>query len=339
MNIDNLLTTQLEHIEQKHAERLDPEKLETVSSDSENNNTTNYCNLNKNLFALEDDFLYHISLGKNTNDLKKMFSDVKFICMGGSQKRMLQFANYIKDEIGHELPPGTKLGNISECSDRYALYKVGPVLSVNHGIGCPSISILLHELIKLIHYAGCKDVTFFRIGTCGGLGIDPGTIVITNEAVDGMFRPEYRQIVLGQDTIRKTKCNQKLVDELLEVGKSLQKIDHYEILAGKTMCAHDFYEGQGRVDGAFCDYTPENKMSFLKNCYDHGIKNIEMESLCFVGLLNHAKLKAAVVCVSLVNRLNGDQVAISHETNVKFQERPFKLVGTYIKNALNNFKE
>jgi len=33
-----------------------------------------------------------------------MFSDVKFICMGGSPKRMHQFALYIKDVIGHKLP-------------------------------------------------------------------------------------------------------------------------------------------------------------------------------------------------------------------------------------------
>lgn len=123
-----------------------------------------------------------------------MFSDVKFICMGGSPKRMHQFAMYIKDVIGYKLPPGLSFQNISEPSDRYSMYKVGPVLSVNHGIGCPSMSILLHEMIKLVHYAKCKDVTFFRMGTSGGVGVTPGTLIITNEAVDGMFRPEYRQV-------------------------------------------------------------------------------------------------------------------------------------------------
>ena len=60
-----------------------------------------------------------------------------------------------------------------------------------------------------------------------------------------------------------------------------------------------------------------------------------MESLVFTGLLNHANIKGAVVCVSLVDRLAGDQVALSHETNVEFQERPFKLIGEYIKQKLN----
>lgn len=116
--------------------------------------------------------------------------------MGGSPKRMHQFALYIQKLIGYKLPAGQTFQNISEASDRYSMYKVGPVLSVNHGIGCPSMSILLHELIKLMHYAKCKDVTFFRLGTSGGVGVSPGTLVVTKEAVDGMFRPEYSTVNL-----------------------------------------------------------------------------------------------------------------------------------------------
>lgn len=29
---------------------------------------------------------------------------------------------------------------------------------------------MLHELIKLLHYAHCTDVTIIRIGTSGGIG-------------------------------------------------------------------------------------------------------------------------------------------------------------------------
>ena len=39
-----------------------------------------------------------------------------------------------------------------------------------HGMGVPSASILLHEVLKLLHYAGAKDVVLFRMGTSGGLG-------------------------------------------------------------------------------------------------------------------------------------------------------------------------
>ena len=134
--------------------------------------------------------------------------------------------------------------------------------------------------------------------------------------------------------MRKTKCDIKLVDELMEIGKSYVDIQGVE--TGKTMCAHDFYEGQARVDGAFCEYTTDNKMKFLKDCSDNGIKNIEMESLCFTGMLNHAKIRAAVICVSLVDRLRGDQVTVPHDLNIEFLERPFKLVGEYIRRKLES---
>jgi uridine phosphorylase len=48
-------------------------------------------------------------------------------------------------------------------------------------MGMPSLSILLHEITKLMHYAGATDYCFIRIGTSGGLGVPPGTVVITTE--------------------------------------------------------------------------------------------------------------------------------------------------------------
>ena len=42
---------------------------------------------------------------------------------------------------------------------------------VQHGMGTPSLSILMHELIKLVFYSKCQNVVFLRIGTSGGIGI------------------------------------------------------------------------------------------------------------------------------------------------------------------------
>lgn len=62
-------------------------------------------------------------------------------------------------------------------------------------MGIPSISILLHEVFKLLEYSGCgKDVTFFRLGTCGGLGLRPGTVVISHVIYDGLFRTHLEQV-------------------------------------------------------------------------------------------------------------------------------------------------
>ena len=69
-----------------------------------------------------------------------------------------------------------------------------------------------------------------------------------------------------------------------------------------------YIPGQGRLDGAFCDFTEKDKMDYLKKIHKTGVKNIEMESLSFAALTHHAGIKSAVVCVTIVDRLKGDQV-------------------------------
>lgn len=44
--------------------------------------------------------------------------------MGGTPKRMENFAHFIMNEIGYKLPAGTQLQDISAFSYRYSMYKV-----------------------------------------------------------------------------------------------------------------------------------------------------------------------------------------------------------------------
>jgi uridine phosphorylase len=74
---------------------------------------------------------------------------------------------------------------------------VGPVLVCSHGMGCPSISILLNEIAKLLNYADAEAV-WIRIGTSGGIDVPPGTIVITSESLNGALEPWQEKIVLGK---------------------------------------------------------------------------------------------------------------------------------------------
>ena len=62
-------------------------------------------------------------------------------------------------------------------------------------MGIPSVGILLHEVIKLMYHARVKDPVFFRLGTCGGIGLDGGQLVITEQAVDGMMQPFLEQVI------------------------------------------------------------------------------------------------------------------------------------------------
>lgn len=119
------------------------------------------CVNNPYLDALTDDVLYHFSLGTKSHDLPAMFGDVKvivfissflvkhlqnhlyseryfsflfpapqFVCVGGSPWRMKAFIEYIAAELNMENPK-SEYPNICVGTDRYAMYKIGPVLSVS----------------------------------------------------------------------------------------------------------------------------------------------------------------------------------------------------------------
>ncbi|XP_051577281.1 uridine phosphorylase 1-like isoform X2 [Myxocyprinus asiaticus] len=294
-----------------------------MSLGKENNGTCErsiYVN-NPHLDYMKDDILYHFNLATSSHDLPAMFGDVKFVCVGGSPWRMKSFTEYIAKELGLE-DPNAEYPNICAGTDRFAMYKIGPVLSVSHGMGIPSISIMLHELIKLLYHAHCTEVTVVRIGTSGG--------------IDSMFQPRFEQHILGKPVVRSTELDGELTEELLQCSKELAE---FETVIGNTMCTLDFYEGQARLDGAFCSYTEEDKQSYLAEAYAAGVRNIEMESSVFAAMCKLSDLRAAVVCVTLLDRQKGDQLTSSHDVLNNYHQRPQTLVGHYIKKKLNAFKK
>ncbi|XP_059583350.1 uridine phosphorylase 2 isoform X2 [Alligator mississippiensis] len=241
---------------------------------------------NPHLALMDEDILYHLDLGTKTHNLPAMFGDIKFVCVGGSPNRMKAFAQFMHKELGFE-GDGKDVKDICAGTDRYSMYKVGPVLSVSHGMGIPSISIMLHELIKLLHHAKCRGVTIIRIGTSGGLGIEPGSVVITDTALDSFFKPQFEQVILDNVVVRSTELDKDLAEELLNCSK---EIHDFPTMIGHTMCTYDFYE-------------------------------------------------AAVVCVTLLNRLEGDQITVPHEVLLEYQRRPQQLISIFIKKRLGLYNQ
>lgn len=231
------------------------------------------------------DVLYHLGLNSSM-DLEGMFGDVRFVLMAGSPLRAKAIAESVVTQLDIKLPVGTELAPVGK-TERYVLYKVGPVLACSHGIGMPSMSILLHEVAKLLHYAKVPrdQLVFIRLGTCGGLGVPPGTQVVTRRSLDGLFRPEHRYHCLGKEVVQPTSLDEGLIESLLAAAG-----DDIPALVGDTIAADDFYLEQGRVDGAFCDHTEADKLNWLKQAHAAGVRNIEMESRMFAAFCNRMKV-------------------------------------------------
>ena len=79
-------------------------------------------------------------------------------------------------------------------------------------------------------------------------------------------------------------------------------------------------------------YKLEDKMAFLNDLHDnYGIRNIEMEAHILSAFTYRAKVKCSIVCVTLLNRLMGDQVTTPKEILVQFEGRPLTLVSEFVR--------
>ncbi|CAG5099076.1 Oidioi.mRNA.OKI2018_I69.XSR.g16229.t1.cds [Oikopleura dioica] len=262
---------------------------------------------NPNLKKLQVDHLYHIGLDNSGKDLEKRFGDVRLVVVGGCAKRMTDFVRVLveKMRLCDVEVNDDALVDLSEERGRYCLFKVNHVLVANHGMGAGSVSILIHELLKLLSYAKAKNVSFVRMGTCGGLDVEPGTICLTDSAMGPDGERGYEFFQCGKKIRYPANANRELNELLASTCAKFNRT--YKI--GNTVTSPDFYESQGRLDGAFCEYSEAAKLGWLADLSENrGAINCEMEAAIFLSLCQRAGVSAAVACVALLNRLHGDQV-------------------------------
>lgn len=280
--------------------------------------------MNPHLKEIATDVLYHFGLD-STMDLPKIFGDVKMVCMGGSNDRMRSFAQHVAMEIPEwKVRPETL--QPFGTTDRFVLYKIGPILSVAHGMGIGSIRIMLHEITKLLHHAGARDFSYIRIGTCGGIGVDPGTVVLTEEALNPKLEANDEVVTLGKVRSYPTQFDAALTRALYEHR------GHIPLVRGKTVATNCFYEEQTRLDSAMDPgYTREEQQIFLHHLQSIGVRSYEMEATALAGFCNRAGIPAADASVVIVNRLEGDQITSTHEKLAAFSNNAQNLVLQYIR--------
>ena len=71
-------------------------------------------------------------------------------------------------------------------------------------------------------------------------------------------------------------------------------------------------------------------MAFLQKANSYGVKNIQMEATVFASFTKQLGIRAAVCCVTLLDRLDGDQHPHSSEELSEWDERPGDLIINFI---------
>ena len=263
-----------------------------------------------------EDVYYHFGVA-SSDPILAALREVRAVVMAGSGGRIKEFA-----ERWSQLNGGSEVVAFPK-EDRFVTRYTSGVLFASHGMGMPSASIALQELMRMVFFlkAGNLDamdeVFWCRVGTSGGVGLPGGTVVVSSEGLMADLRP-YRLLNGGTgeywfDGHFPASTNADII--------AANRYTDFPIVSGKTVAGNEFFLEQFRLDGAVCLETPETKMAWLNWLHDNGVANIEMEGAMIAGYLNHWGFsKFGMICCTLLNRLDGDQVTATPRELHKFSE-------------------
>lgn len=276
------------------------------------------------------DVYYHFGVASDDPQLGR-FRDVRAVIMAGAGGRIIDFA-----QSWSNLRGGAEVIALPK-EERFVTRYCDGVLFASHGMGMPSASIALQELMRMVFYlkggdhAGMDDVFWARVGTSGGVGLDGGAVVVTTEGVLADLKP-YR-VLNGRSG--EFWFDGRFPADVAEAIVACSSDSGIHAVTGRTVSSNEFFLEQFRLDGAVSIHSPEAKSAWLEWIHGNGVRNIEMEGAMIAGYLNHWGFsKFAMICTTLLNRLDGDQVIATEQQLHKFSADSGTVLMNYLKSTL-----
>lgn len=175
-----------------------------------------------------------------------------------------------------------------------------PVLSATSGMGAPSLSIVVNELVQV----GIARIV--RIGTCGSIQphVAVGSLVITQAslcrqgAANDIAPVEYP-----------AAADPFLTVALVRAAEFL-KIDYH---LGITASVDTFYEGQERSDSSANPYLLRHLRGITEEYRNLKILNYEMESGTLFKMASVYGFAAACVCAVVAQRAESETVVLEQK--------------------------
>jgi len=282
-----------------------------------NTENINYGFLEGVLNGSTEDIYYHLGAASSDPILDALV-DVSAVILAGSADRICEFASHWS-----ELNGGSEILAFPKA-DRFTTRYTAGVLFVSHGMGMPSASIALQELMRMVFFLKRGDVDamdqvfWCRVGTSGGVGLPAGTVVVSTEGLMVDLQP-YR-VLNGGNGVHRFDCRFP-VSTYEAIIAANADVSDLSVVSGKTVASNEFFLEQFRLDGAVCLASPEEKMNWLRWLNSNGVRNIEMEGAMLAGYLNHWGFsRFAMICCTIINRLEGDQLTATPDELRKFSE-------------------
>lgn len=172
-----------------------------------------------------------------------------------------------------------------------------PILSCTSGMGAPSLSIVVNELVQT------GVTTIVRIGTSGSIqdGIRAGSVVISSAALcrQGAARDIAPD---GYPSAADPFVTVALADAAEELA-----VDHH---VGITASVDTFFEGQERSASSANPHLIRRQRGMTEEYRHLGVLNFEMEAgtLFVMGLAY--RFRAGCICGVIAERTEGESVSL-----------------------------
>jgi uridine phosphorylase len=178
------------------------------------------------------------------------------------------------------------------------LNNVTPILVATSGMGAPSLSIIVNELIQV----GIK--TIIRIGTCGAIQpeIKIGSVIISQGALcrqgaaNDIAPIEYPAV-----------ADPFLTVALVTSAKTLGINYHL----GITASVDSFYEGQERITSSANPYLQRHLQGITEEYRSLNILNYEMEAGTLFKMAGVYGFAAACICGVIAQRIEQEGISLA----------------------------
>ncbi len=177
-----------------------------------------------------------------------------------------------------------------------------PLISATSGMGAPSLSIVVNELVQV----GISKI--IRVGTCGSIQahVLPGSVVITRAALcrqgaaNDIAPAEYP-----------AAADPFLTVALVEAARELQ-VDHH---LGITASVDTFYEGQERSASSANPRLLRQLQGVTQEYRDLNVLNYEMESGTLFKMGGVYGFAAACICGVVAQRTTAESVVLEQKAS------------------------
>ena len=250
-------------------------------------------------------FQKFVEAAKNEGSLKIMSTPHNSANVGDIAERILLpgdpvRAKHIAENFLSDVKQYNEIRNIFGFTGKY---KGVPVSVQATGIGIPSFSVYVHELI---HVYGAKKL--IRVGTCGGMHKDlkiRDVLIAQGSTTDSTI---VHQTFGGA-------VNFSLIADFDLLSKAVNNAKKLNLPAkvGNVLCSDIYYSDYGDINGTFGD----GKNSLNDKLIQHGILAVEMESAALYLLAAAAHVQGlAIFTVS-------NHLATGEESDPKDRETDF----------------